>query len=406
MPNTEITPTSTSIETAIATVEVTPVVVETSSFQAVLQQIPLRVREANTMLEDYRRDPDAFLDAVDEDMLDSQLKEMATVSGFVRDIERGRKDIKKYMDARRDEMLAVLDDRLEGAQFKELERAQADIKQLKKDVDADRREKRWAELRETFKANVERYPLLSEYAPELADFSRFKMHYPKLVSGAKTRVIREADHTVINETVYAWNAALEMLVGNEWGLAPNDLNQLLTLFKANPSIETVTREGRQLKQNAEAREKARLEAEARRIEQERAAKAEAEKRQRELEELQRREAEARKQRDVEAQKRAEAERIAQEERMKRLAEEERQRQQSFQQFGGSYPTVFKESHPLFMEYLFSRPDYHDIHSSAATKANVIYDVMRQIEDGDSVVSRETHRDPQKVLDLVRYLLDA
>ncbi len=31
--------------------------------------------------------------------------------------------------------------------------------------------------------------------------------------------------------------------------------------------------------------------------------------------------------------------------------------------------------------------------------------MRQIENPESVVSRETGKDPQKTLDLVRYILD-
>ena len=400
--NTTIQP----IQTAIAEININPAITETSNFQAVLMEIPKRVQEANKLLENYREDPDSFLDNIDDEALDAQLKEMANVSGFVKDIEKSRKDIKSYMNGVRDQLIDVLDKRLEGASFNELERAQTDIKQLKKDVEADRCQKRWEEIRGTFEANVNRYPLLEDYAPELADFSRFKLLFPKLISGAKTRKVKEADHTTVNETLYAWNTAIELMKENEWALAMQDLNTLLTMFKQNPSVELVQREGRQLKINAEAKEKARREAEARRIEQERQAKIAEQQRQEEMARIQEQERQAKLKRDAEAQKQAEQQRKELEERSRLLAEQERQRQAQYSQFGGQYKTIFKESFPMFIEYLFNNPAYHNVHSSAQTKATVIYDIMRQVDHANSVVTRETARDPQKVLDLVRYILDA
>ncbi|MGX1195840.1 hypothetical protein [Metabacillus sp. SLBN-84] len=394
------------IQTAIAQVNLTPAITETSSFQAVLKEIPLRVHAANTLLEGYREDKDAFLEDIDDEVLDQQLKEMAQVSGFVRDIETSRKAIKSYMNNVRDQVLETLDQRLAGASFNELERAQGDIKQLKKDIDADRRAKRWEEIRATFEANVNRYPLLGEFTPELADFSRFKLLFPKLISGAKTRKVKESDHTMVNETLHAWNTAVELMKENQWRLSPQDLNQLLTLFKQNPSVELVQREGRQIKLNADAREKARMEAEARRAEQERQAKIAEQKRQEEMARIQEQERQAKLARDVEAQKHAERQRIELQERSRLMAEQERQRKAEYASFGGQYKTIFKESFPHFIEYLFSNPAYHNVHTSTQTKATVIYDIMHQVDREDSVVTRETARDPQKVLDLVRYILDA
>lgn len=394
------------IQTSIAEITVLPAINETSAFQEVLKEIPLRVQQADTLLENYRKDPETFVDEVDENDLDERLKEMAVVSSFVRDIEKSRKEIRSYMNGVRDQLIETLDNRLTIAQYDKLERAQSDIKQLKKDIDADRRAKRWEEIRATFEANVNRYPLIGEFAPELADFSRFKMLSPKLVSGAKTRKVKEADHTTVNETVYAWNTAIELMKENAWGLAPQDLNQLLTLFKQNPSVELVQREGRQLKINAEARLKAQHEAEARRIEAERAAKEATEKRQQELARIQEQERIAREQRDIQAQQQAAVQRQQLEERARQAQEQERQRQAQLAQFGGQYRTIFKESFPYFIAYLFENPDYHDIHSNPSTKANVVYDIMHQVDNPQSVVSRETARDPQKVLDLVRYILDA
>lgn len=394
------------IETAIATIHAAPAITETSNFQAVLAEIPLRVQEADTLLAEYRANPNAFVDKIDEEALDSQLKSMANVSSFVKDIETSRKQIKSYMNNVRDEVLNTLDQRLASASFDKLERAQADIKQLKKDVDTDRRENRWSEIRTTFEANVNRYPLIGEYVPELADFSRFKILFPKLVTGAKTRKVKEADHTMVNETIYGWNTAIEIMKANEWNLAGQELNQLLGLFKQNPTVELVQREGRQLKLNADAREKSRIEAENRRVIAERQAAEAAEKRAADMARIQEQARLAKLAHDINAQQRAEQERIALEEKSRILAEQERARLAEYTQFGGQYQTIFKESFPRFIEYLFANPSYRDVHASPQTKAAIVYDIMRQVERPDSVVSRETGKDPQKILDLVRYILDA
>lgn len=395
-----------AVQTDIAEVNLTPAITETSTFQAVLNEIPMQVGVANKLLDGYRTNPTEFLENVDDEELDAALKQMQHVSSFVRKIDASKKAIKSYFNEKRDTVIQQLDQRLNDASFDKLEAATADIKQLKKDVVADRCAKRWEEIRSTFEANVNRYSLIGEYAPELADFSRFKLLFPKLVSGAKTKKIKESDHAFVNETLYSWNTAIELMRENEWKLAVHDLNQLLTLFKQNPSIELVRREGRQIKLNAEAREKARIEAEARRIEAEKQAKIREEQRQKELAEIQKREEQARIARDKAAQEQAERERLALEERSRILAQQERERQAQYAQFGGQYKTIFKESFPNFIEYLFKNPNYHDVHTNPKTKAALLYDIMKQVDYDNSVVTLETARDPQKIIDLVRYVIDA
>lgn len=394
------------IHTDIAEVQIVPAITETSNFQRVLLEIPMKVSKANDLLESYREDPELFLESYDENEINSQIKDMEEVSKFVRNVEKARKEIRSYMNGIRDNIIANLDDRLEASQYTELEKAQGDIKQLKKDLDADRRAKRWEEIKQTFEANINRYPLIGEFAPELADFSRFKMINPKLISGARTRTVREKDHVFVNETIYNWNTALEIIKENEWALSAYDLGVLLNMFKQNPSIELVDREGRQLKANAEAKEKARIEAEKRRKEQEERMKLAEKKRQEELAKIQEKERLAKLQRDTEAQKKAEADRLELERKKKEALEREKELRREFLNFGGQYKVIFKESFPKFMEYLFDNPAYHDVHTNPATKANIIYDIMHQIDDLDSVVTKETNKDPQKVLDLVRYILDA
>lgn len=397
---------SNTLETAIANVSVEPNIIETSNFQRVLQEIPMRVQEAEQLLIQYRTNPDEFLDAYDEKELDDKIKQLDTVSKFKRDIDNSRKEIKKYLDGKRDEILSVLDKRLEDASFDKLSKAQQDIKQLKSDISADRARNRWDELKVTFEANINRYPLISQFAPSLTDFSRFKILFPSMVSGAKTRKIKESDHTAVNETLYSWNTAIELIKENQWGLSTADMNALLNSFMRTPSIETVNNEGRQLKANADAREKAAKEHEERMRQEALLAQQRELQRQQELAQIQERERIALQERNVQAQQQAEQQRIELERRAKEQAIQEQQRRAEYEQFGGQYKTIFKESFPMFIEYLFTNPKYHNIHSSNQTKAMVVYDIMRQSENPQSIVMRETAGDPSKVLDLVRFILDA
>lgn len=395
-----------TIQTEVAQIAMFPEITETAGFQEILSEIPVRVDKASALLAEYRKDPEKFVNDIDEAEFDNMLDDMKSVTTFVRDINRSKTEINKFFNQAKSYVLGTIDQRLTSARYDELQAAEADIKQLKKDVEADRREMRWNEIKATFNANIERYPILFEFAPELTDFSKFKLLNAKLISGAKTRKVKESDHAVVNDTVYRWVTGIELIRENEWNLSPQDQNTLLTLFKQNPSIETVREQGRQLKLNAEARERARIAEEERRREAEEKAKIEAAKREAEMARIQEQERMAREKRDAEAVERARKEAIELEERRKQQEAEERRKQIEYATFGEQYQTIFKESFPKFMAYLFNNPAYHNVHSSPKTKAAVIYDIMRQIERPDSVVSQETNKDPQKTLDLVRYVLDA
>lgn len=397
---------NTALQTSFAEINLTPTITETSNFQKVLDEIPMHVEKADKLLKDYRTDKIKFIETVDDDVIEAQLKEMSNVTGFIKDVNTSRTEIRKFFDTKRNEVVAVLDERLAQASFDKLGTAQEDIKQLQKDMSVERAEVRWNELKDTFIANVQRYPLISEFAPELADFSRFRLLNAKLVSGAKTVKITKKHHTTVNEAVYGWNTGIELIKDNEWQLSPHDLNQLLTLFKQEPTIELVNREGRQLKINAEAKEKARIETEQRRLLAVEQAKVAEAKRVEDMARIQEQARLAKISQDKNAMALAEQQRVALEKRSKELAEQERIRLAELNQFGGQYKTIFKESFPNFIAYLFTNTAYHDVHSNPATKAHILYDIMHQVSDQNSVVVKETANDPQKILDLVRYILDA
>lgn len=408
---------SAPLETAIATISVDQQIVETSRFQAVLNEIPQHIDRANELLLEYRTDKVKFLENIDEAALEQQMGAMKEVTGFIRDIEKSKKEVKKFLKEQTDGVLAALDARLDGARFNELATADSDMKQLKKDIENDRREQRWLEIKATFDANIDRYPLLSQSAAALTDFSKFKMLYPSLVSGAKTRVLREADFTTVNETVYAWHEGVKRIIENPWGLDRLDADHLLKQYIREPSLEMVDREGPRLRQNADERLRQEAEAKARKEEAERLAKLEREAHAKRLAELQEQEAKARAERDKLALERSQAEqvRLAEEKKRQeaereaerlRLQQLEAERQAQFSNFNGQYSVKMRESYPQFMGYLFSQPQYHDVHASEHTKTKVIYDIMHQLNDPNSVVVQETKYDPSKILGLVRYMLDA
>ena len=394
------------LNTSIARVELRPNVSETSSFQELLVTIPSMVDQANGLLEDYRKDPSGFVDKIDEDDLDAHLKDMRDITSFANDITKSRKDIKKYLDEQRDSILGQLDERLEGARFGELSKAQNDIKQLKKDVQSERRAKRWEELKPTFDANVARYPLFATYAPTLTDFSRFKILHPKMVSGAKTRRIKDSDHAEINLILNAWHETLSHIEENTWGLPVKEQGQLLKMFVDDPNNDRVQTEALALKRKVDAEEKARIEAEKRRQEELKRQEEAKKKREEEFAKLKQAEEEAKKKKDAARQAQLEKERYDLE--VKRQAEEkaERERREALSTFMADQPALFKESFPEFMAYLFENKQYHGVHNNPKVKAMLVYDIMRQSERADSVVSKETGRDPQKVLDLVQFVLDA
>lgn len=229
---------------------------------------------------------------------------------------------------------------------------------------------------------------------------------PKLVSGAKTRNVKEKDHTFINETIFGWNTALQIIIQNDWGLSVTHLNELLTMFKQNPSIEMVTREGQRLKEMMIAQEKAR------KAEEERRKKAEEERirqereRQAQLARIQEQERIARQQQNIQMQQQAEQQRRELERQAEIARQQEMERQQQMLQFGSQYQTIFKESFPEFINYLFANPKYHNVHSDSFTKVRVIYDIMQQTGNRQSVVARETNLNPDKILELIRYIMDA
>lgn len=395
------------IATDIATVSAASQLVESSAFNETLAKIPETVVKVNGLLEEYRESPFDFIEAHDEKELDALVKEIGEVNAFANNVKNKRKDIKQYFDQVRDEALGYLDKRLTDAEFDALQDAQSDIRQLKNDISAQRINKRWEELKATFDANLQQYPLIAQMAPSLQDFSRFKLLNADMVSGAKSKKVTKKVHAQVNEIMFSWNTGLESIRTNVWGLNDVNLMNLLTEFINDPSVQKVTEKGAALKH----RQDAELEA-ARQREILLQQQAEAERLRVEAYNAQQAQLAEQARIAAEARSQQQAQEVARQQEALRLEQEqaiilERQRREEIERITSQFvPPVMQQSYPAVMDYIFANPQYRQIHGDDRVKAMVIYDLVQQMTQPNSAVVVDTKLDPTKVLNLVRFVLDA
>lgn len=395
------------LQTDIMTVSSNTQITETSAFQEVLTKIPGHVGRANQLLADYRKDPSAFVATVDEDELDEDLKEINEIVRFSNHIDKGRREMRRYFNDIRDDATKEFDQRLEDAQFNELTSAHNDIKQLKKDMRSQRISDRWKELEPIFMGSIRHYPLIKNLAPELMDFSRFRLIHSKMVSGAKTRTITDTVRKEVTQIINEWDTALHVIQANQWGLDPQRQFALLNAFKAEPSVSMVNEQGPLFKQQQDAEiERKRQEDERRKTQQAEAQKAVEERKKRE-EALRIQQEEAKKAQSEKEKKEAELRTRQLQEQAQIAQEQERKRKAELDAIINEQVSPHaRQSFPNLVEYIFSEPMFKDLHSNTRAKAAAVYDISQQLNIKDSPLIKDTNGDASLYLDAIRFVLDA
>ena len=395
------------LQTDIVSVSANTEITETNAFQETLIKIPGHVERANHLLAEYRKDPSMFVQEVDEDQLDSDLKEINDIVRFSNSIDKSRTAIRRYFNDIRDQATEVLDKRLTDAKFDELKDAHNDIKQLKKDIRAQRISDRWKELEPVFSGSIQHYSLIEELTPELLDFGKFKLIHSKMVSGAKTKPITDTIRRDVSQIINEWNTALELIQANQWGLNPQKQFSLLNAFKANPSVGLVNEQGPQFKvQQDSEEERKRQEAERRKKQEEEAKKAKIEREKRE-EELRKQQELAKKAQSEQEKKQAE-DRAKQLKEQARIAEEkEKARKEELEQLIQSQVSPqARQAFPNVVEFIFSEPLFKDLHNSPRAKAAAVYELSQQLTKQGSPMLKDTNGDPGQYLEAIRFILDA
>lgn len=205
-----------------------PQVTLNNEFQEVLAQIPDIVKRSEDIL-------GIDIDQLEDKDINEVDKELRNITSFTRKIEKGRKDLRSYLNDRRDEITNIFDQRLNESGYDKVPDLSAKIRQRKNDIKTHRINQRWEELRSTFEQNIAIYPDMFNQYPDLQDFSSFKLHHDKLVSGAKTKKITDKTRGEINTEIGQWSNLLNTIQNNQWNLNPTNLNSLVQMFVQNPT---------------------------------------------------------------------------------------------------------------------------------------------------------------------------
>lgn len=202
-----------------------------NGFESTLANIKATVEGAQNLLDMSQ----VNLSDIDETQLEDTITNLKSAQSLSRYVDEQRKEIRKYFNQRRDQVIVELDRRLNEAHYNQLTEIDAKTKQMKKDLSAYRINQRWEELQSTFTANLANYPLIQQYAPALTSFDTFRLRHPKLVSGGKNAKIGDKQRAAVNNELYSINEILQDMIANRTKLKPAYLNLVLQAFIQNPT---------------------------------------------------------------------------------------------------------------------------------------------------------------------------
>lgn len=217
-----------------------PIIKLANNFHQMLAEIPNinnLGNQTHQQIQKLLQDPNA---KIDEDSISEQLKQIKVAKAFIKETALSRKTIKAAFDNKRDIFLNAFDKTLKANQADLLEPLNKTLTQDKKDISNHRANQRWAELKVTFDADLNAYPIINELAQPLMDFTRFRLTHPKLVSGAKNAKITDKHRSEVNKIVNDWANGLMIIKENATNLSPMYQNKLLSDFISNPQADILT----------------------------------------------------------------------------------------------------------------------------------------------------------------------
>lgn len=200
-------------------------------FQTMLNQIANAVNHASKLATIQSSND---LSQLDESDLEVTINDLSQAQSVARNVTKIRRELKKYLRGRTNNIIDQFDQAVNAAHYPELANYDAQAKTLKKELSAFRINQRWEQLKTTFEANVDNYPIIKQLAPSLTNFDLFKMRHPKLVTGAKSWKFGDKQMTAINQDLYNMNNCLQDLQNNSNDLQPAYKNAILNGFIANP----------------------------------------------------------------------------------------------------------------------------------------------------------------------------
>ena len=193
--------------------------------KTMLQQMPQIINEAHQLLQQR---PEDLINH--EDQVDQIIHELAEPQHLYRECNQGITAIRKVCNAERDQLVQTIQAHLDQAGFDQLTQIDKQTKQLKKDISAARIQARWDELKDTFQANLETHPQITQLAPALTNFTMFKAQHSNLVHGGKTAKITEKTRAFVANTIEQWDQDLTTLAENPAKLTPDEMQEVYQTY--------------------------------------------------------------------------------------------------------------------------------------------------------------------------------
>lgn len=303
------------------------------------------------------------IDELNEDDITELNKKMRELSTYNKKFKAVDKAIKDAYDTPRDKIRNWYHEQLNAAGFDDFQENIKKNKQLRRDVLANRINKRWEELETTFNGSLEAYPKIKEIAPQLASFTNFRVRHPKLISGSKTKKVTDKIRAQVTNEIADYANAIADIEANTSHLLPPYQRKLLSAYIENPTPETLLNQTRQLI--------------------------------------------AQQQTDLKLQ----------EEQKKRQAELAKQQANTQQKpttqpttppvtplTQATQPTAPADDYTWLINYIYSIPHGRDIHNNDRVKANVLYDMYNKINIKGTIWNKKIGLNASRMIALTRYIL--
>lgn len=202
-----------------------------NEFQNTLDRISKAVNHAQSLVSVQT------VSKLDPESLEITISDLGEAQKLARDVNKTRRDLKRYLKGKSDAIVAQFDEALNKAQFDKLSYFDAKAKTLKKELSQYRVNKHWEEIKPVFEANLDDYSLIKKLAPSLTSFDTFRIRHPKLVTGAKSWRLGDKQMAAVNQDLYDINECLTDLNANPMHLGDSYRTAVLNGFIQNPTKE-------------------------------------------------------------------------------------------------------------------------------------------------------------------------
>lgn len=210
-----------------------PLQIETNkSFQELKTKITELIEESSKINK-------VSINDLDEDQITEFNKKTRSFNKEIKPLKDARKEFSKYLTNTRKTYLAQLDEILKKAGYEELEQNIQTMKEHRKEYLNNRINKRWAQLKQTFDKNISIYPIIKQMAPKLADFNTYQLTHSDLVSGAKSKPVNDKMRSVINNELHQYATSLRRIQENSDQLLPAYQQQVLDAYIEQPTADNL-----------------------------------------------------------------------------------------------------------------------------------------------------------------------